>query len=83
MLSPEGSRTQTQQCGARKSVPQCFGIGPFVEPRLLTFPQKSFHGTVIGIPLDALAQVVQVKPLLTGLAVTLQSGGRKEFVISD
>ena len=48
----------------------------------MSFPLKSFHGTVIGLPLEALSEVVSVKPLLTGLAVILQSGGRKEFVIS-
>ena len=35
MVSPEDSRTQTQQCGTRKSVPQCFGIGSFSEPDFL------------------------------------------------
>ena len=48
----------------------------------MSFPLKSFHGTVIGLPLESLSQVVEVKPLLTGLAVTTQSGGQKEFVIS-
>ena len=57
-------------------------IGSSSYVTFMSFPSKSFHGTVIGLPLDALAQVVQVKPLLTGLAVTLQSGGCKEFIIS-
>ena len=48
----------------------------------MSFPLKSFHGTVIGLPLDSLPHVIQVKPLLTGLAVILRSGGCKEFVIS-
>ena len=48
----------------------------------LSFPSKSFHGTVIGLPLDAVAHVVDVKPLLTGLAVTTQQRGCKEFIMS-
>ena len=48
----------------------------------MSFPLKSFHGTVIGLPLETLPKVTHVKPLLTGLAVTLQHGGRKEFIIS-
>ena len=37
------------------------------------FPTKSFHGTVVGIPLDALPQVIRVTPLLTGLAVEVRN----------
>ena len=48
----------------------------------LSFPPQSFHGTVIGLPLEALVHVVDVKPLRTGLAVTLQQGGCKRFANS-
>ena len=57
-------------------------LGSATYVTFMSFPLKSFHGTVIGLPLEALPKVANVKPLLTGLAVTLQHGGRKEFVIS-
>ena len=57
-------------------------LGTSVYAVFSAFPQLSFHGTVIGIPMDLLQHVVRVEPLLTGLAVILQRSGCKEFIIS-
>ena len=65
MLSPTGSRTQTQQCGPRKSVPQCFGLGPFVEPRLLTL-----------LPLCAEVQVSILSDCVTAIGITEGTAGQ-------
>ena len=45
-------------------------------------PPDSFRGTVVGIPLGDLQHVIKVVPLQTGLAVVIQRGGCKEFIIS-